>query len=381
MVTSGRHLLFPTMLVGLLLALAGPAGAAADTGTWGTYAPPGPGYLLVKPDGTLYTSDLNDARIYQVSPAGVVTVFAGSGPGGFANGYTGDGGPAIDAEFGGVVGLAWAHDGSMLAIDHLNDAVRRIDAAGIVTTVAGSGGLSTWSHGAWYPHVKGTGDGGPATSAQLDAPWGLEVDAAGNMYISDRDHDAIRRVDTNGIITTVAGTGQRGFSGDGGLATDAKLSRPMDVAFTPGGGFYIADENNARVRYVDSTGHISTFAGNGTLGCGGDFGPATQASLQNVGYLLLKPDGSLIVGDGECQRVRVIGTDGIIRPLLGNGPEGCGEYEGAVAININIFGAAGLAWDNHGQLLVSDPGCGFIIRIDNRGRVHIVADFHGLGGF
>lgn len=356
-----------------------PQAVAADSGTFGTVDVPSIGDMVVMPDGSILGSDLGNSRIYRVSPSGAITVFAGAGGGGFDNGYSGDGGPAIDAHFVGIEGLTWAADGSLLAVDHINDVIRRIDANGIVSTVVGSGPLYKWYHSPWYPHLKGTGDGGPALSAILDAPWGISADSAGNLYIADRDHDAIRRVDSSGTITTVAGTGQRGYGGDGGAATDAKLNRPGYVAFSADGGFFIADENNSRVRYVDPNGQISTFAGNGKLGCYGDGGPATAASLQNAGTLRVTPNGSLIVAQGECHEVRIIGPDGVIRQVVGNGIDACGEVEGALATSIAIDAPGGLAFDAHGQLLVSDPGCQVVFRIDGHGRIHIVADFHGLG--
>jgi glucose/arabinose dehydrogenase len=362
-----------------ILVQVAPQAVAADTGTFGTVDVPRIGDMVVMPDGSILGSDLLNSRIYRVWPSGAVTVFAGAGYGGFDNGYSGDGGPAIDAHFVGIEGLAWAPDGSLLVVDHLNDVIRRIDANGIVTTVVGSGPLNTWSQGPWYPHLKGIGDGGPALSAILDAPWGITVDAAGNLYIADRDHDAVRRVDVQGVITSVAGTGQRGYGGDGGPATDARLNRPGYVAFSAQGGFYIADENNSRVRYVDSNGQISTFAGNGKLGCFGDGGLATAASLQNAGTLRVTPNGSLIVAQGECHEVRIVGPDGIIRSLAGNGMDGCTAVDGALATSISMDSPGGLAFDAHGQLLVSDPGCQVVFRIDSRGRVHIVADLHGLG--
>ncbi len=353
--------------------------AAAASGTFGTIDVPSIGEMVVMRDGSILGSDLLNSRIYRISPSGAVTVFAGAGSGGFDNGYSGDGGLAIDAHFVGIQGLAWAVDGSLLVVDHLNDVIRRIGANGIVSTVVGSGPLFKYDHGPWYPHLHGTGDGGPALAAILDAPWNIEVDRVGNLYIADRDHDAIRRVDLSGIITTVAGTGQRGFAGDGGLATNAKLSRPGDVAFPAQGGFFIADENNARIRYVSASGLISTYAGNGKLGCFGDGGPAISASLQNAGSLAVGRDGSVIVAQGECHEVRAIGPDGVIRPVMGNGTQGCGEVEGALATSISMDAPGGVVFDGHGQLLVSDPGCQVVVRINSLGRIHIVADLHGLG--
>jgi hypothetical protein len=381
-----RHALRPAVRVSfaalVLTASALTSGARAvhaDGGTFGTFDVPGIGSMVVTPDGSILGSDLGNGRIYRVSPSGEVSVFAGAGPGGFTNGYSGDGGPAIDAHFGGILGLAWAPDGSLLVVDHLNDVIRRIDSRGIVTTIAGSGPLYKWSHGFWRPGIRHTGDGGPATDAILDAPWDIGVSPAGDLYIADRDHDAIRRVDADGILTTVAGTGQRGYNGDGIAATDAKLSRPGSVAFPAGGGFLIADENNSRIRRVDPAGRISTFAGNGKLGCFGDGGPASAASLQNVGSMLILDDGTVLAVQGECQRVRAIGPDGIVRTFAGNGGDTCGEVDGALATSV-AMNPGGLARAANGDVLISDGACQLVIRVDSTGHIHIAADLRGLGG-
>ena len=147
----------------LLLATLVPSAVRA-AGTFGTFVEPSIGAFVSAPDGSLLGSDLGNARIYRVSPAGAVTVFAGAGDGGFDNGYSVDGGTAIDAHFGGIVGLAWAGDGSLLAVDHLNDVIRRIDGHGIVTTVAGQRAqVHVVARARWIPGLHGAGDGGPAT--------------------------------------------------------------------------------------------------------------------------------------------------------------------------------------------------------------------------
>ena len=239
---------------------AGRIGGRRDVGTFDV---PSIGSIVVQPDGGILGTDCGNAQIYRVSPAGAVSIFAGAGGGGFDNGYSGDGGPALDAHFGCVYGIIDDGAGGVLVADHLNDVIRRIDRRGIVSTVAGSGPRFTWSKGPWMPNLKEVGDGGPAQDALLDAPTGIALDGSGNTYIVDRDHDAVRRVGVDGTIVTVAGTGQGGYSGDGGPATQAKLNRPLGVLPLRGGAFLIADENNARVRRVDADGRITTFAGTG----------------------------------------------------------------------------------------------------------------------
>ena len=283
--------------------------------TFGTFDVPGFGELVRGPDGAIYTSDCGNARIYRFDQRGHGSVFAGAGDGGFDNGYSGDGGPALLAHFGCPMGMVVDRTGALLVADHLNDVIRRIDRRGIVSTIAGVGPLYEGYDPGWTDGVgPAAGDGGPALKAGFDAPWGIELDLAGNLYIADRDHDAIRKVDTHGIISTLAGTGVRGYSGDGGQATSAMLDRPLDVAPAWGGVRYIADENNARIRRVDAFGRITTIGGTGELGCTGDGGPATAAPIQNPNSLDLGWDGTLYFSEAECNIVRAIRPDGTHRP-------------------------------------------------------------------
>jgi DNA-binding beta-propeller fold protein YncE len=263
---------------------------AASPPTWG-YFKPGFGYPTFAPDGTLYMSDCLNARIYEVTsegPRGHVAVFAGAGPGGFTQwsrlramtgtsspvvkryGWAtvgavgGDGQHPTDAYFKCMMDMAIDPAGDMYVADHLNSRIRKITADGFVETVGGVGpGFRYW--GPWTPGVgPEAGDGGPATHGIFDAPMGLALDPDGNLFIADRDHDAIREIDSHGTLTTVAGIGLRGFNGDHQPATEAMLARPLAVAFDAAGNLYISDENNYRIRKVDTHGVITTFAGTGT---------------------------------------------------------------------------------------------------------------------
>ena len=343
----------------------GSAAPVPSAPTWGTFGPVTFGDMAFSPAGTLFVSDCGNARIYRVSQSGHVTVFAGAGPGGFVNGFSGDGGPAIDAHFGCPYGITFDSRGNLYVADHLNDRIRRIDTHGIVTTVVG-GGRSTPGNG----FVSGD-EGKPATKASLHGPVGISFDAAGAMYIGDRDHSAIRKVDANGIITTVAGTGKAGFSGDGGAATSAQLDRPLEVAFR-GGGYYLVDENNARVRRVDANGIISTVAGTGELACSGNGGPATLAATQNPNSLAFGPGGSLFITEGACFQVRRIGLDGVIRPVVGSGEEGCTSFNGS-ALDVRLSDPEELRFSPDGDLFVTDQACDVILRIDSTGTSHLFA--------
>lgn len=379
------------LIMSTTLAIAGGSGtqsATASTPTWGAY-PVAFDFMTFGRNGTVYASDCQNARVYRIDASGVVSVVAGTGPGGLANwiqdpgwvranGYSGDEGPAIDAEFTCPLGLAFDGAGNLYVADHGNDVIRRIDPSGIVTTVAGTGPQEIGSMGQWVPGVgKQAGDGGPATQAELDSPVGLTFDTAGNLYIADRDHDAIRRVDTRGIITTVAGNGAGGYAGDGGLATSAKLDRPLDVVFDKGGSMYVADENNARIRKVNTHGIISTFAGTGTLGCDGNGGPATAASLQNPNSIAFGPDGTMYVTEQECHFVRKITSGGTILPYVGNGVDGCSGFNGPAG-DVRLSGPEWLRVGPHGDVYISDPTCAVMIRIDTAGTSHLLAMGAGL---
>jgi hypothetical protein len=369
--TRGRWGLLTTVIAAAITASTVAAlPAAATTPTWGPY-PVSIGDITFGPDGALYGTDCWNARIYRIA-GGTLSVIAGAGDGGFTNGYSGDRGPALAAHMGCPQGLAFDRSGNLYVADHLNDVVRRIDRAGIITTVVGTGPLEAYDPGPWIPGVGHAGDGGPATKAVLDQPWGITFDARGNLFIADRDHDAIRKVDTNGIITTVAGNGAGGFSGDGKPATASKLDRPLETVIGPSGDLLIADENNARIRSVGTTGLISTFAGTGRLGCGGDGGPATSAELQNPHNITLSPGGSLYISSGECHVIRRVMPDGTIVRVAGTGIEGCAGFDGARAATMQLTDPAGMRFDAHGDLYVADDACNIIFRIDTRGMTHLV---------
>ena len=180
-------------------------------------------------------------------------------------------------------------------------------ASGIITTVAGTGdeGFS--------------GDGGPATSARLNRPWAIALDGAGNLYITDLRNIRIRKVDTSGTITTVAGTGEEGFSGDGGPATSAQLFGPRGVALDGAGNLYIADTGNIRIRKVDTAGTITTVAGTGVFGFSGDGGPATSAQLNGDRGIALDGAGNLYIAEFVNRRIRKMDTSGTITTVAGTG--------------------------------------------------------------
>jgi len=282
-----------------------------------------PGYTALDPVGNLYITDGNNLRVRKVDLNGIITTVAGNGVAGFS----GDGGPATSAKLNFPAGVALDAAGNLYIADGGNNRIRKVDLNGIITTFAGGG-------------VGAGGDGGPATQAQLGFPSGIAVDAAGNLYIADTDNSRVRKVDLNGIITTVAGTGEHGYSGDGGPATQAELGFPSDIAVDAAGNLYIADPNNSRVRKVDSRGIISTFAGNGHRGFSGDGGPATKAQLEPVG-VAVDAAGNVYIADIGNFRIRRIDKTGTIRTIAGTGSAQYGGDGGpATKAGINPIGVA-----------------------------------------
>ncbi len=249
-----------------------------------------PQMMFFDATGNLYFSDANNGRIRKVSTTGIITTFAGNGTWGFA----GDGGPATAAELFKPGGIFIDAAGNMYFADSYNHRVRKINTAGIITTIAGTGTIAC------------TGDGGPATAAASGKPGSVWVDAAGNVYFTDFDFNRVRKIDVGGIISTVVGTGVRGSAGDGGPATAAELAEPFGLKFDAAGNMYIADFYNNKIRKVDPSGIITTIAGTGTLGFSGDGGPATAARLYGPTSLDITPDGVIYIADDLNNRIRRI---------------------------------------------------------------------------
>ena len=244
--------------------------------------------------GNLYIVDTNNFRVRKVDGSGTITNVAGSG----VDGYSGDGGAAGSARLAYPWGLAVDAVREHLCLsDIVNDVVRMVNPSGTISTVAGSG------------FAGYSGDGGPATErdAVFRDPLGVAVDAAGNLYIADRYNDAVRMVSASGIISTVAGNGYCCYGGDGGPATScAYLDLPSGVAVDGAGNLYIADYSNNRVRKVDLTGTITTVAGNGSYGYSGDGGEAIAATLQNPAALAIDSSGVLAVVDSNNNAIRLL---------------------------------------------------------------------------
>ena len=250
-----------------------------------------PRVVVADASGNLYIADSANHRIRKVSAGGIITTVAGTG----SWGYSGDGGPATSARLNYPYSVATDGAGNLYIADSGNSCVRKVSPGGIITTVAGIDGY--WGY---------SGDGGPATSAQLNQPAGLAVDGSGNLYIADEDNNRIRKVSSGGIITTVAGTGVGGFSGDGGSATSAQLSGPFSATVDGSGNLYIADMKNHRIRKVSPNGIITTVAGTGMGGFSGDGGPATSAQLNEPSAAAPDASGNIYIADHSNHRIRLV---------------------------------------------------------------------------
>jgi sugar lactone lactonase YvrE len=264
--------------------------------------------------------------------------------------------------------VAAGADGSVYIADTWNNRIRKVGPDGVITTVAGDG---------WRDekrNIKGRfqGDGGPAAEASLCHPHGVALGPDGSLYIADSDNNRIRKVDANGIMTTVAGIGMEGCSGDGGLAKWARLNWPRAVAVGADGSLYIADTCNHRVRKVDPNGVITTVAGNGEEGYWGDGGPALEASLYFPRGVAVGADGSLCIADYGNNRVRKVATDGIITTVAGNGSIG-GSGDGGRATEANLYHPRGVAMGSDGSIYIADTWNHRIRRVDPNGIISTAA--------
>ena len=289
--------------------------------------------------GNMYISDAVNQRVRKVdATTKIITTFAGTG---IAGRRHGDGHPANQAGIRSPRGIVVDATGNVYFSDSGNQSVRMVDTSGIIHTFAGNGNSGY------------TGDGGPATSAELNQPAGLTIDSAGNIYIADTFNNAIRMVDTSGIIHTVAGNGKEGYSGDGGAATSAELDRPRGMFVDVSGNLFIADTNNRAIREVVS-GVINTIAGNGLLGCTGDGSAATAASIGNPRDVVVG-NGTLYISNGGCDQIRAVTlSSGIITTFAGTnlGYDG----EGNPPLSAKFSTPTGLGLDPSGNLLVVDSG-------------------------
>lgn len=298
-----NHLVLKTGADGVLHVVAGNGipGYSGDGGPATSASLGGPLAIALDSAGNLYISEELSHRIRKVSPAGIISTFAGSGQ----PDHSGDGGPAIKAGIGQeIAALICDAAGNVYLAERFEHVVRRVDRNGNITTIAGTG----------QPLFGG--DGGPASQASLIAPTGLAFDTGGNLLVADSGNFRIRSVTPAGIISTIAGGG---FYPIDGIPASAALIVPLGVAADAAGNVYVGDYLTARVRRIDSTGTITTIAGSGLRGFSGDGGPATAASLANPWGLATDARGNILIADFGASRVRKVGTDGVISTIAGNG--------------------------------------------------------------
>jgi len=362
-VDSGNHRIRRVDSSGMITTIAGTGegGYSGDGGPAVTAQLLFPTGIVADGAGNLYVADTNNQRIRRINSSGTITTLAGTGEQVFG----GEGGPAVEAQLAYPRGVAVDGSGHVYIADSGNSRVRRIDSSGMITTVAGTG------EGGY------SGDGGPAGTAQLNSPSGVAVDGSGNVYIADTQNHRIRRVDATGMIVTIAGTGESGYSGDGGPAVAARLNAPSGVAVDGSGNLYIADTVNERIRRVDSSGTITTIAGTG-MGYSGDGGPAVYAQLSAPAGVAVDGSGNLYIADYFNRRIRRVDAFGIITTIAGTGERGF-SGDGGPAIEAQVSNPTGVAMDGAGNLYIADRGNGRVRRVDTGGIITTIAG-GGSGG-
>jgi uncharacterized protein (TIGR03437 family) len=353
---ASSHFVFKLDPGGLLTRIAGnypdhPIIYSGDGGP-ATEAVLSPFGVAVSNTGDIFIADGGYSRVRRVSPGGIITTVAGDG----TRGFSGDGGPAADAQLSGPTGIAVDAAGNLFFAD--GNRVRKVAPSGIVTTVAGKGSSGY------------SGDGGPATDAQLWFPEGIAVDSEGNLFIADHANNRVRKVSPSGIITTVAGNGSAGFSGDGGPATSAQLYGTFAVAVDPAGNLFIEDHDNWRIRKV-SGGIITTFAGGGA-GLG-DGGPSTSAMVGPGAGLALDSAGDLFIADTGRSRIRKVATDGIITTIAGTGaPPSTFSGDGGPAMDATLDASA-IAVNDSGAFFIADALNHRVRKVSANGIITTVA--------
>ncbi len=323
--------------------------------------------LTVDSNGILYLADTHNQRVRKLSvltqPTALIESVIGARDASLRGGSSGDDGAAKAAKLQQVSGLAFDAQGILYLADQGNHRLRQVDADGVIRALAGNG-------------TAGDVDGA-ALSAQFNLPAALVADAAGNFYIADQGNHKIRKLDAQGYVSTFAGTGKKGDGGGGGAATQAQLSSPSGLALGADGSLYIADQDNHRVRKVAPDGTISTVAGNGKAGSSGDGGAATAAQLNNPSALAMDTDGNLFIADRQNYRIRKLDAQGVISTVAGTGKAGYGDD--GTALQVHIDGPNGLVFDAAGVLYFTERNTDRVRKLTSDGQVITVAGTGGLG--
>ena len=321
----------------------------AGTGIWGSSGDggaatsaqlAGPYGVTVDISGNVYIADSMNNKIRMVTSTGFIATIAGTGE----QGDSGDGGAATSAQFNYPSGVSVDISGNLYIADQNNQKIRMVTSTGIITTIAGTGVYGS------------SGDGGAATSAQMAYPIGVSVDISGNVYIVD--YNKIRIVTSKGIITTFAGTGTRGSSGDGGAATSAQLYSPTGVSVDISGNVYIAVSWNHKIRMVNSTGIITTFAGTGAQGSSGNSngngGAATSAQLSTPTGVSVDISGNVYIADTYNHQIREVTSTGIITTIAGGGDGSGGDDDSGAATSAQLNWPIAVSVDISGNVYIAD---------------------------
>jgi sugar lactone lactonase YvrE len=305
--------------------------------------------------GNMYIADTFNQLIRKVDRAGTITTVAGKFSGfvprsdsDCKSDFSGDGGPATQAKLSCPHSVAVDTAGNLFIADSANHAIRKVDVNGIITTVAGVGGK-----------IGDSGEGGPGTQARIFGPKGIIFDRQGNLIITDSGNDKIKKLDPAGVITTIAGTGSPGGAGDGGPATKAQLDEPRTLALGLDGTLYVTEPRAHRVRRIDPSGLIWTFAGTGRPGFSGDGGPATKATLNFARGVGVDGAGTVFIADSLNQRIRKVDASGVISTVAGSGAtcyfspgNNCGD--GGPALQAGFATPRAVDVDGNGNLFVAD---------------------------
>jgi type IX secretion system substrate protein/NHL repeat-containing protein len=280
--------------------------------------------------GNILIGDQGNSVVRAINTAGIIYRVAGTG----AWGYSGDGGPAIAAKCFQPSGLKMDRQGNIIFAEGANNVIRKVNPAGIISTIAGNGSPGYW------------GDGGLAIYAYLNHPTDVAIDDTGNIYIADGDNNVIRKLDTSGHISTFAGTGSPGYSGDGGSATLATLRKQYGIARDGVGNFYVADGDNFAVRKIDLSGKIKTICGTGVSGYSGDGGPATAAQLSTTLGVYVDVNGCILICDSHTAVIRKIAND---RPRFSAGNVQPVYFCGDTVTSVNLNSRLAVSDTDHGQ--------------------------------
>jgi uncharacterized protein (TIGR03437 family) len=328
----------------------GATGFSGDAGQATSAQLASPLTLVVDKTGILYIVDQVNHRVRRVGTDGVISTIVGNG----TAAYVGDDKAAADAQLNAPCGITMDSSGNLLISDTTNHVVRKVAIGGNITRVAGNN--TSGFSGDFVPSTDTTVTNltGKATDAQLNLPTGIAADASGNIYIADTANNRIRKVNKDGIISTVAGTGTAGFGGDGADATKAKLNHPVGLAVDAAGNLYIADQSNHRVRKLTvATGFISTVAGTGLPGYSGNGGPATSAKLFYPSGVAVDASGRIFIADTTNSRIRAVLENQTMVTVAGTGRFGDSGDEGPAA-RAEIKFPSGVAVGLNGKIYIAD---------------------------